>query len=205
MKTTPLTPGFEALWYGNHPLRFALLPATFLYRLIAWIRREGYERGWLKAVEVAAPVIVVGTLQVASAIGTEATLSFLGIGLPITQPSLGLLIANGYQHLLTGQYWVSVFPGLLLLVLIFSINIAGDRLREVHRGRRGQGVPGRIGHGHSVSPLGRAASGLAGPGALTGGRADAGTDMNALLRVTLTTGTEYTPVRVGTPSGEGAT
>jgi peptide/nickel transport system permease protein len=77
------------------------------------------------------PVIVVGTLQVASAIGTEATLSFLGIGLPITEPSLGLLIANGYQHLLTGQYWVSVFPGLLLLVLIFSINIAGDRLREV--------------------------------------------------------------------------
>lgn len=77
------------------------------------------------------PVIVTGTLQVASAIGTEATLSFLGIGLPITQPSLGLLIANGYQHLLTGQYWVSIFPGLLLLVLIFSINIAGDRLREV--------------------------------------------------------------------------
>jgi peptide/nickel transport system permease protein len=77
------------------------------------------------------PVIVVGTLQIASAIGTEATLSFLGIGLPITEPSLGLLIANGYQHLLTGQYWVSVFPGLLLLVLIFSINIAGDRLREV--------------------------------------------------------------------------
>lgn len=78
-----------------------------------------------------APVIVVGTLQLASAIATEATLSFLGIGLPITEPSLGLLIANGYQHLLTGQYWVSVFPGFLLVILIFSINIAGDRLREV--------------------------------------------------------------------------
>jgi peptide/nickel transport system permease protein len=78
-----------------------------------------------------APIIVVGTLQLASAIATEATLSFLGIGLPITEPSLGLLIANGYQHLLTGQYWVSVFPGLLLVILIFSINIAGDRLREV--------------------------------------------------------------------------
>lgn len=77
------------------------------------------------------PVIVIGTLQLASAISTEATLSFLGIGLPITEPSLGLLIANGYEHLLTGQYWVSVFPGILLLVLIFSINIAGDRLREV--------------------------------------------------------------------------
>ncbi len=77
------------------------------------------------------PVIVVGTLQIASAIATEATLSFLGIGLPITEPSLGLLIANGYEHLLTGKYWVAVFPGLLLLVLIFSINIAGDRLREI--------------------------------------------------------------------------
>ena len=61
----------------------------------------------------------------------EATLSFLGIGLPITQPSLGLLIANGYQVLLSGQYWISVYPGLLLLTLVFSINIVGDRLREV--------------------------------------------------------------------------
>ncbi|MEO8464425.1 MAG: tetraacyldisaccharide 4'-kinase [Gammaproteobacteria bacterium] len=64
MKTTPLTPGFEAVWYENHPLRFALLPATFLYRLIAWLRREGYKRGWLKTVEVAVPVIVVGNVSV---------------------------------------------------------------------------------------------------------------------------------------------
>ena len=78
-----------------------------------------------------APIIVVGTLQVASAISAEATLSFLGIGLPITEPSLGLLISNGYQTLLSGQYWISVYPGLLLLVLVFSINIVGDRLREV--------------------------------------------------------------------------
>jgi peptide/nickel transport system permease protein len=77
------------------------------------------------------PIIVVGTLQVASAISAEATLSFLGIGLPITEPSLGLLIANGYQTLLSGQYWISVYPGLLLLLLVFSINIVGDRLREV--------------------------------------------------------------------------
>jgi peptide/nickel transport system permease protein len=77
------------------------------------------------------PVIVIGTLQVANAISAEATLSFLGIGLPITQPSLGLLIANGYQVLLSGEYWVSVYPGLLLLALVFSINIVGDRLREV--------------------------------------------------------------------------
>ena len=78
------------------------------------------------------PIIIIGTLQVAHAITAEATLSFLGIGLPITQPSLGLLIANGYQMLISGQYWISVYPGLLLLALIFfSINIVGDRLREV--------------------------------------------------------------------------
>lgn len=77
------------------------------------------------------PLIVIGTIQVASAIAAEATLSFLGIGLPITQPSLGLLIANGYQVLLAGVYWMSIFPGVLLLVLVFSINIVGDRLREV--------------------------------------------------------------------------
>lgn len=81
------------------------------------------------------PIIVVGTLQVASAISAEATLSFLGIGLPITEPSLGLLIANGYKVLLSGQYWISVYPGLLLLVLVFSINVMGDRLREVFNPR----------------------------------------------------------------------
>ena len=77
------------------------------------------------------PLIVIGTIQVASSIAAEATLSFLGIGLPITQPSLGLLIANGYQVLLAGIYWMSVYPGLLLLVLVFSINVVGDRLREI--------------------------------------------------------------------------
>lgn len=77
------------------------------------------------------PLIVIGTIQVASAIAAEATLSFLGIGLPITEPSLGLLIANGYQVMLAGLYWMSVYPGLLLLVLVFSINVVGDRLRAV--------------------------------------------------------------------------
>ena len=77
------------------------------------------------------PVIVIGTMQVASAISAEATLSFLGLGLPITEPSLGLLISNGFNVMLAGLYWISVFPGLLLLTLIFAINIVGDRLREV--------------------------------------------------------------------------
>lgn len=76
-------------------------------------------------------LIVIGSIQVANAIAAEATLSFLGIGLPITEPSLGLLIANGYQVLLAGIYWMSVYPGLLLLVLVFAINVLGDRLRLV--------------------------------------------------------------------------
>ena len=78
-----------------------------------------------------APVIVLGTMQVASAISTEATLSFLGLGLPITEPSLGLLISNGYSNMLSGRYWISLYPGLLLLLTVFSINVVGDRLRDV--------------------------------------------------------------------------
>lgn len=77
------------------------------------------------------PLIVVATVQVAHAIALEATLSFLGLGLPITEPSLGLLIANGYTYLLAGQYWISVFPGLALLLTIVAINLVGDRLRDV--------------------------------------------------------------------------
>ena len=77
------------------------------------------------------PLIVVGTVQVASAIALEATLSFLGIGLPITEPSLGLLIANGFDYMLTGKYWISFFPGIALLLTIVSINLIGDQLRDV--------------------------------------------------------------------------
>lgn len=78
-----------------------------------------------------APLIVVAALQVASAITLEATLSFLGLGLPITEPSLGLLIANGFGHMLSGKYWISVYPGLALLVTIVAINLAADRLRDI--------------------------------------------------------------------------
>ena len=77
------------------------------------------------------PLIVVGTLQVARAITLEATLSFLGLGVPITEPSLGLLIANGYQYMLSGQYWISFYPGIALLSALVAINLVGDRLREV--------------------------------------------------------------------------
>ena len=77
------------------------------------------------------PVIVVATVQMANAIALEATLSFLGIGLPVTEPSLGLLIANGYEYLLSGRYWISVFPGVALLLTIVAINLVGDQLRDV--------------------------------------------------------------------------
>lgn len=77
------------------------------------------------------PLIVVATVQVAHAIALEATLSFLGLGMPITSPSLGLLIANGFAHLLSGRYWISFFPGIALLVTIVAINLVGDRLRDV--------------------------------------------------------------------------
>jgi peptide/nickel transport system permease protein len=78
-----------------------------------------------------APMIVVGTLQTAHAISLEATLSFLGVGLPLTEPSLGLLIANGFEYMLSGRYWISFYPGIALLATIMSINLVGDRLRDV--------------------------------------------------------------------------
>lgn len=77
------------------------------------------------------PLIVVATLQIASAIALEATLSFLGLGAPITEPSLGLLIANGFQVLFAGKYWISVYPGVALVVLIVALNIVADRLRDL--------------------------------------------------------------------------
>ena len=77
------------------------------------------------------PLIVVATVQVAHAIALEATLSFLGLGMPITSPSLGLLISNGFAHLLSGRFWISFFPGIALLVTIVAINLVGDRLRDV--------------------------------------------------------------------------
>jgi peptide/nickel transport system permease protein len=77
------------------------------------------------------PLIVIATVQIAHAIALEATLSFLGLGMPITSPSLGLLIANGFTYLLSGKYWISFFPGIALLVTIVSINLVGDQLRDV--------------------------------------------------------------------------
>ncbi|MBC8022280.1 MAG: ABC transporter permease, partial [Burkholderiales bacterium] len=77
------------------------------------------------------PLIVVATVQVAHAILLESTLSFLGLGLPVTEPSLGLLISNGFQYLLSGKYWISFYPGLALLLSILAINLVADQLRDI--------------------------------------------------------------------------
>jgi peptide/nickel transport system permease protein len=76
------------------------------------------------------PLIVVATVQIANAIALEATLSFLGLGLPVTEPSLGMLIANGFQYLLSGRYWISIYPGVALILLIVAINLVGDQIRD---------------------------------------------------------------------------
>ncbi len=78
-----------------------------------------------------APLIVIGTVQTASAIALESTLSFLGVGLRQTEPSLGVLIANGRDYIISGRYWISMFPGVALLITIVSINLVGDQLRDV--------------------------------------------------------------------------
>lgn len=78
-----------------------------------------------------APLIVVGTVQTAHAIALEATLSFLGVGLPRTEPSLGVLIANGFEYVMSGAYWITFFPGIALVLTIVSINLVGDQLRDV--------------------------------------------------------------------------
>ena len=82
------------------------------------------------------PLLFVAAVQVAAAIALEATLSFLGLGVPITEPSLGRLIADGYHDLLSGTYWISIFPGMALLLLIVSLNLVADQLEYVLDARR---------------------------------------------------------------------
>jgi len=76
-------------------------------------------------------LIVVATVQIANAIALEATLSFLGLGLPVSEPSLGMLISNGVKYMMSGRYWISVYPGIALIILIVSINLVGDHVRDL--------------------------------------------------------------------------
>ncbi len=79
---------------------------------------------------VVTSLIVIATIQVGTFILTEATLSFLGVGVPVTRPSLGLLVKNGYDVLFSGLWWASTFPGLFIMLLVFGINMLGDFLRD---------------------------------------------------------------------------
>ena len=79
---------------------------------------------------VLGPVLVLATIQVATAILTEATLSFLGVGVPPTQPSLGTLIRVGNDFLFSGEWWITIFPGLMLVLIALSVNLLGDWLRD---------------------------------------------------------------------------
>ena len=80
---------------------------------------------------VMGPVFVLGTLNLSSAVMTEATLSFLGVGVPPTTPSLGTLIRIGNDFLFSGEWWIALFPSAVLAVTVFSVNFLGDRLRDV--------------------------------------------------------------------------
>ena len=76
------------------------------------------------------PLIVISTVQVANAIITEASLSFLGLGMPVTKPSLGSMIRNGFEFIFSGSWWITLLPAVVLIVLILSINLLGDWLRD---------------------------------------------------------------------------
>jgi peptide/nickel transport system permease protein len=76
------------------------------------------------------PVLVIATINLALAIITEATLSFLGVGIPPTQPSLGTLIRIGNNFLFSGEWWIAVFPGIVLAALVLAVNLLGDWLRD---------------------------------------------------------------------------
>ena len=77
------------------------------------------------------PILVISTVQVANAIMSEAALSFLGLGMPVDQPSLGSLISVGFNYIFSGSWWITAFPGICLVVLVLVINLLGDWLRDV--------------------------------------------------------------------------
>jgi peptide/nickel transport system permease protein len=81
------------------------------------------------------PIFVIATVQIANAIITEAALSFLGLGMPVTQPSLGSLISIGKEYLLSGSWWITLIPGMFLILIVISINLMGDFLRDVFNPR----------------------------------------------------------------------
>jgi peptide/nickel transport system permease protein len=79
---------------------------------------------------VLGPVLVIATINIATAIQVEATLSFLGVGVPPTRPSLGTLIRIGNDFLFSGEWWITIFPGAALVIMVLAINLLGDWLRD---------------------------------------------------------------------------
>jgi peptide/nickel transport system permease protein len=76
------------------------------------------------------PVLVISTVQIAEAIIAEASLSFLGLGMPVTQPSLGSLIRSGFEYIFSGSWWITIIPSIVLVILILALNLLGDWLRD---------------------------------------------------------------------------
>lgn len=76
------------------------------------------------------PILVLSTIQVANAVMSEAALSFLGLGMPVTRPSLGSLINSGFEYIFSGSWWITAFPGILLVILVLAVNLLGDFLRD---------------------------------------------------------------------------
>ena len=112
---------------------------------------------------VLGPVLVIATINTATAITTEATLSFLGVGVPATQPSLGTLIRIGNDYLFSGEWWITVFPGAALVIMVLSINLLGDWLRDALNPRLQVGGPGAtrvvgLGRGPREAPQSEEAS-----------------------------------------------
>ncbi|SIS79434.1 ABC transporter permease [Neptunomonas antarctica] len=77
------------------------------------------------------PILVISTVQIANAIISEASLSFLGLGMPVSQPSLGSLISSGFEYIFSGAWWITVIPGVVLIVLVLVMNLLGDWMRDV--------------------------------------------------------------------------
>src|SRR5690606_18936858 len=77
------------------------------------------------------PLMFIYTIDLALSISMQVTLSFLGVGVTVTEPSLGMLISNGFEFLLSGTYWICFFPGIALAIVVVSINLVGDHLRDI--------------------------------------------------------------------------
>jgi len=122
-----LVAGFKGGWIDTFLMRVCDVMLSFPAILVALLI-AGVGRAMLP--NVTGPVLVLATIQVATAIITEATLSFLGVGVPPTSPSLGTLIRVGNDYLFSGEWWITIFPGVMLVLIALSVNLLGDWLRD---------------------------------------------------------------------------